>query len=206
MRLAENIQEVIDLLHIDVIGLEIEIVHDQIREAYQVPTVIVDDYEEFKAVVTHYYQYHFAKWHGIEFDMPPDMAWSRAREILDARIRPDSRLARISGNLESTGGWIQAVKNAIRGRQRGLIGVIDAIAESMKEAAVKQYVTAVFLDCINPVDFYTKVAFMQEYIQRYGSVVLPGEELLSPYELAANLDAVIQNHVRLINQFRNTLQ
>jgi hypothetical protein len=206
MRLAQNVQEIIDLLHIDILAHEIELVHDQIREVYRVPIAVADDYEDFKAVVTHYYQYHFAAWHHIEFEMPPDMAWGRVREILEERSRPDTRLSRISGYLHENGEWIQAVKNAMRGRHVGVIGVIDSIAEGMKEAAVKQYVTAVFLDCLNPLDFETKVAFMMEYIERYGRIVLPGEDLLSPYELAANLDAVIQNHVRLINQFRTTLQ
>ena len=87
-----------------------------------------------------------------------------------------------------------------------MIGVIDAIAEGMKKQAARRYVEAVFLDCLDPLDFDTKVAFMQEYLELYGAVVLPDEELMSSYQLAANLESVVQNHVNLINQFRTTLR
>ncbi len=206
MRPAENVQDLIDLLNIDVIGREVEAVHNLIRESYVVPYPIADSFDDFKAIVTHYYQYHFSMWYGIEFDMEPDMAWGRVTNILRNMPRPDARLSRISTYLDAQGSWNQAIINTLTGRHGGLISVIDQIAEAMKADAVKQYVTAVFLDCINPLNFETKVLFAQQYLERYGHMVLPGEELLSPYELAAQLEPVIEQHVRLINEFRHTLQ
>ena len=87
-----------------------------------------------------------------------------------------------------------------------MIACIDAIAESIKKDAVKKYIEAVFLACIDPLDYTTRVSFMEEYVRRYGNVILPNEDLLSPYELAAHLEAVVENHVGLVNQFRRTLQ
>ncbi len=207
MRRAQSVQDLIDLLHIDIIGSEIESKHSMIREAYRVPKYVADDYDDFKAIVLHYYQYHHAAWLNVDFGMPPDMAHGRVLEILNNMSRPDTRLSRVRGYLDQEGGgYVKAIKNALRGRDRGLVGVIDDIAEAMKQEAVKQYVTAVFLDGMDPLDFETRVAFMEEYIRRYGNVVLPGEDLMSPYELAAHLEVVIENHVKLVNQFRNTLQ
>ena len=87
-----------------------------------------------------------------------------------------------------------------------MIKILDIITEGLKREAVTHYVTAVFLDAIDPIDWDTKVRFMEEYIERYGHVVLPDEELLSPYELASRMEAVIENHCNLINQFRTRLQ
>ena len=47
---------------------------------------------------------------------------------------------------------------------------------------------------------------MREYIKRYGQVVLPGEDLESLYLLATKIETVIQNHVRVINELRTSLQ
>jgi hypothetical protein len=87
-----------------------------------------------------------------------------------------------------------------------MIGVIDAIAEGIKNEAISRYVSAVFLDCVNPMDFNKKILFVQEYLKSFGDVLLPDEEFLSIYELANDLEAIIQNHVKLINEFRKRLQ
>ncbi len=132
------------------------------------------------------------------------MAYGQVRHILESMPHPDARISHIHGVFQD--GWTQAVKNGTRGLNGGMIGVIDAIAEGMKKQAARRYVEAVFLDCLDPLDFDTKVAFMQEYLELYGAVVLPDEELMSSYQLAANLESVVQNHVNLINQFRTTLR
>jgi len=203
---ARSIKDILDLLHIDVIGEEIESVHNMIRESYTVKKYVVGSYDEFKQEVSQYYSYHFSNWIEAPTAMPLDMAHGGAREILD--YSPDTRLSRIEGVLdkEGGGGYVAAVKNCLSGRHGGLVGVIDAIAEGIKQQAVKRYVRAVFLDCVNPLDFDKRVAFMQEYLNTYGGLLLPNEDLLSVYDLAANFEAVIQHHVRLVNEFRKTLQ
>ncbi len=203
---ANSIHDIIAMLHIDVIGGEIEARHVMIRESYKIPKYVANDYEDFKAIVSNYYQYHFSMWIGAGPIMPDDMAFGEVNKILKQMPRPDSKMARVQSALESEGGFVSSVKRALYGRDGGLIGVIDSIAESIKKDAVKRYVRTVFLECVNPINFDMKVKFMREYLETYGKVILAGDLLLSPYELAANLEAVIQNHVRLVNEFRKSLQ
>ena len=98
------------------------------------------------------------------------------------------------------------MKNCLSGRHGGLVACVDAIADAMREDAVTNYVESVFLGAMNPMDFNFCVRLMEEYVKIYGHVLLAGEELLSPAELAGNLQIVIQNHVRLLNDWRKTLQ
>jgi len=203
---AKSIKEILDLLHVDVIAERIESVHKMIRESYTVSKYIVENYEEFKQEITAYYQYHFAMWmHGTP-TMPYRLAHQRVNNLLDNS--PSPNLAKVRDILGISGetGYIVAYKNAKTGRYGGLLGVIDAIADGMKNDAVTKYVSAVFLDCVDPLNFEKRIQFMQEYLNLYGGVLLPGEDLLSVYELANSLEAVIQNHVKLINEFRKTLQ
>lgn len=134
------------------------------------------------------------------------MAYSEVQRILRAQPRPDSRLSKIRSYLDKEGGFHQSVKNSLKGRHGGLVGVIDTIAEGIKKEAVERYVTAVFLDCVDPLDYDQRVRFMKEYLKRYGSVLLPGEEKLSPYELAVQLESVVEAHVALVNRVREKLQ
>ncbi len=203
---ATNVQDLIDLLHPDIIGGEVESRFDMIRESYQLLSPIVPDYDAFKAVVTDFYQYAFQEWYNATIEMPPAMAWGQAHRILQRLSLPDARLSRIRTYLDNQGGYHLAIKNCLRGRDGGLIKVLDTITEGMKREAVQQYVTSVFLDAIDPLGWDIRIRFMEEYVQRYGHLVLPDEELLSPTELAAHMEAVIESHVGLVNQFRTRLQ
>lgn len=206
MQKARSVQDLIDWLNIDFVGREIESKHNMIREAYQVPKYVADDYEDLKIILIHYYQYHFSAWMKVGFHMPEGMAWRRTWDIMHTTPHPDSRLTLIRGYMEKHGGFHQAVKNALTGRHGGLVSIIDQIAEAIKDEAVTQYVTAVFLDCIDPNDFSTRTALMREYKRIYGHVILPGDRLLSAEELAANIELVIDRHVQLINEFRKFMQ
>ncbi|MEI8348731.1 MAG: hypothetical protein WCI77_01120 [Candidatus Omnitrophota bacterium] len=203
---AKSVKEVIALLHVDVIAEQIESVHKIIRESYKVKKYVVEDYEEFKNEISRYYQYHFSMWIDADSIMPPDLAHTRARNIL--KNQPNTNLPEIRDVLGSSGenGYTISYKNAKTGRYGGLIGVIDALAEGIKNDAISKYVSAVFLDCVNPMDFDKKIYFIQEYLKTYGQILLPGEEFLSIYELANDLEAIIQNHVKIINEFRKKLQ
>lgn len=65
MRQATSVQQLIDLLHIDIIG-QIESQHDMIRDSYSLQTYIARDYEHVKAILTHYYRFHHERWMNID--------------------------------------------------------------------------------------------------------------------------------------------
>ncbi|MFH1803071.1 MAG: hypothetical protein ABH864_06530 [archaeon] len=207
MGLVRSVHELIDMLHIDRIGREVECVHNMIRENYRVKKYVVSSYEEFQSFVIEYYQYHYGVWRNTPHPFPDE--WSRdfARGMIEKR-HPDSRLVKVGGLLEQKGGFALALKNAKTGRNGGLVGVIDLIAECLKEDAVREWVKGVFLGGVEPDNFGQRVALMTEYINHYGERILDGEHMMSPYELClpGNFEYVIESHVRLANEFRKTLQ
>lgn len=206
MFVAKSIKEILNLLHVDVIAERIESVHKMIRENYKVKRYFIENYEEFKEEITKYYQHHYTQWLDVDPTMPPELAHSRAHDILENSPNPNlPKIRDILGSTNETG-YSVAYKNAKSGRYGGLVGVIDAIAEGIKNEAISKYVSAVFLDCIDPLNFDKRIEFMQAYLDMFGAVLLPDEELLSVYELASDLEAVVQNHVKLINDFRKKLQ
>lgn len=192
MSTARSFQEILDLLHIDVISSQVESVQDMIREAYTVRTYVVQDYEEFKREIQRYYEYHSRTWMEVD----------SGALILGQGGGSGTALSRAS---ELTSGHAQAFKRAKTGRNGGLLGVINEIAENFKKVAIQQYVDSVLKNSINPLDFYTKVDFMEEYLRRYG-VLLSGEEHMTAYEMAADIEGVINRHVGMINMFRNIVQ
>jgi len=168
MPTANSVQDLIDLLHIDVIGL-IESRHDQIREAYVVPPV-AEDFEDFKRITVDYVRYHNCEWYGLDFGT--DRAWDQVRTVLNDIFPPEPSLSRIQGFLDAQGSYIQAVKNSITGRHGGLIAVVDSIAVKIKQNAVRQWIQSVFLTGIDPLNYARKVEFACEYLDRYGHLLL----------------------------------
>lgn len=203
MRQYRSVLDLIELLHIDRIGA-IEAEHKMIREGYKVKKYTVESYEEFLVVVVGYYQYHSSLTFGQGEVMPAWLAEGYVSQILDSSPLP--WLAKIANMLGAKeGGFKIAAANSMSGRHGGLPSVIDAVALGMSQKAVRQYIDAVFLR-INPLDYDIRVAFMQEYLKIFGAVLLNGEVCMSPYELAVNMQAVIENHMKISNEFRKVIQ
>ncbi len=190
LKMAKNIQDILDMLHISVIGKKIDEPHYMIREAYKLPRYIARDYNDCCELGTKYLQYHFSKWTNCPTLLPTDMAFAQVREILD----------------KLQGGFVGAVKNAIRGREKGLVGFIDVIADSLRDEAVEKYIMYVVTTHIPPMDYDLKVRLMKEYLKKYASHILPNEQLMSPYELAANIESLIKFHMEWINSLRKNIQ
>jgi hypothetical protein len=185
-----RLQEIMSKLHIDVISRKIDYVHDAIREEWTVKKYFPKDYEDCHRYLTKYYQYHFARYAKANVKMPDEMAFAYVREILE----------------KSQGGYAVNIKNALKGRHGGMIALINMLADDLKKQAVEQYVGYIINEHVDPLDFPLKVELMRQYISKYARHMLPGEDLMSPYELAANLNQVIKYHVQMVNSYRNIVE
>ena len=184
------LQEILDLLHPDVIGRKIEYVHNRIREEWTVDMYKAKSYEECHEYLTKYYQYHNARWMAVGVKMPEEIAFAAVREILD----------------KGEGGFVLNVKNALRARNGGMITLVNMIAEHFKVDNTEKYVRHIIGTKCNPLDFNLKVQLARAYLERYGKNILPGEPLMNAYELAADFESIIKAHVTLVNQYRNLVQ
>lgn len=203
MRRYRSVLDLIELLHIDRIGA-IEAEHKMIRESYKVKKYTVESYEEFLIAVVGYYQYHSSLTVGRGEVLSAKLAEGYVSDILDSSPLPS--LAKVGNMLGAKdGGFKIASANAQSGRHGGLPGVIDAVAQGMSQKAVRQYIDAVFLR-INPQDYDIRVSFMMEYLKIFGAVLLRGEDCMSPYELANNMQVVLENHMKFSNDFRKVVQ
>lgn len=183
-----DVQAILNKLHIDVIGRVIEYPHNMIRERYKVPKYVADDSQECIRIMVNYFQYHYASWMKVRFTMPYELALAKVKDLLSKK-----------------GGFAQSIKNATKGREGSLISALDAIAEALKEEAMERYIEGVITSCIDPLDYDSKVSLASEYLKLYASHILPGERLVSHYELGANIESLIKYHVKWIVSYRNVV-
>jgi hypothetical protein len=183
-----TVKDILDLLHPDVIAERVDEPHRMIREGFRVPKYVADDYGDCLRIIVGYFQYHFAGWMGLDVVMPYELALTQVKELLSRK-----------------GGFVLAVKNAVRGREGALVSAIDLIAESFRELSVEQFIDGVLTRYINPMDFDLKMRLAGEYLERYAVHVLSGEDIISAAELAGNFERIIKFHVKWVVSYRNML-
>lgn len=187
MARGPGLHEILRMLHISVITEKVDRPQNMIRERWVTPTYVPADYPEFCKIITGYYQYHMQAWLGGPA-MPVDIAFTQARALLE----------------KGQGGYIQMAKCALGGREGSIIAAIDQIAAGIKDQATEAWTGYVLGTFVNPLDYDSKLAIMQSYLREF-SHVLPGEKLMSAYELASNFDAFIKFHLQWINTLRKAV-
>ena len=184
------IDRILDQLHPDVIGREIEYKHNIIRERWTVKNYMPGDYKECMRDLCDYYRYHFCAMFGISMNIPDDRAHHEVKMILE----------------KSQGGYVQGIKNSVRGRHGGMIALVDALAEEMKKDAIEKHISHVIDTHVSPLDFDFQCELIRQYLDKYAKYMLPGEEIMSPYLLAVNYAKVIRTHVEVIRRYRESMQ
>ena len=190
-----SINELLGLLHpdhYDAIDRDVR----QMRQSYYCPAV-VRDYEEFKDVLHSYYK-HYQK---AVFDIDEDAAThdEHHRKIMREyayREIAERLLGAYQGDLRT------AERNAIMGRDGGMIRVIDAMTEGITKFLTENYIRAVFMDAISPSDYNTRFRLAEELIKRFGPVLFPHEELLHPAILGHDLEKLMNGFVQHLHSLR----
>jgi hypothetical protein len=185
---ATHIQEVFDALSIDRIIPKVHQPHKLIREGFRVPVYAVNSYEEAVGLLSQYMKYHTQRWLGGP-PLSDDIAHARVRTILDKKQ-----------------GYVLSVKNAIRGRAGGVVALVNEIAEAIEEEALEMYMRYVIDQMICLLDFEQLIILARQYLREYSHLLLPGEPLMSEYELAGNIEALVRYHNSVLQNYRQMVQ
>jgi hypothetical protein len=166
------------------------------REAFQCPPT-VRDYEEFKAVLYEYFV-HYQKWW---FHADIKAATAKLGGGDDVWRQDAYRFLQ-----EHLGGYdaiLAAERNAVRGREGGMIRVIDDFTEGIIKRHIQTYIESIFYERIGPSDFDLHLRLAAELLRRFGPVLFPGEELLPHYFIGMRLKEILQGfavHVHAIRK------
>ena len=182
-----DLHKILKMLHVSVITEKVDRPINMIRERWVCPKYRPDDYEDCCRMLISFMQYFNSAWTHTSAKMPEDIAFSRVENI-----------------LENKGGFVQVVKDSLAGREGGIVAVLDMITEKMKDEATESYITYILNRYVNPLEYDSKVSLMQEYINEFAHV-LPGERLMSAYEMASNFEGLINFHLKWIYSFRRTI-
>lgn len=164
------------------------------RESYPCPFT-VRNYDAFKDTLCDFY----AHYQTVFFSF----ALREVKEPSEQRAWKNFAYTFIERHLGGyKGGIATAERNAITGREGGMISVIDSLTEGISKLHTETYIQGVFFDHIGRSDYETRFRLAEELLKKYGSFLFPGEELLHHAILGMNLEAFFHGFTTHLHALR----
>jgi hypothetical protein len=193
-----SLRQLLDLLSPDKLGTIHQMVRTM-REAFQCP-YIARDYNDFLRVIYDYFTHYQLTFfnadikRGTVHHQTSDYWKDLSMEFMQ------KHLGSYQGDLRT------AERNAVTGRDGGMIAIIDAMTDSLTKLHTKLYVERVFREYIPQSDLDTRMRLAQELLKQYGDFLFKGEELLPYFFLGMNIEEVIQAFVNHLHNIRRNLR
>jgi hypothetical protein len=187
-----TLQQIFDLLSLDELdALDARV--KQMRESFPCPYK-VSDYDEYKHWLEEYWMLYMkwfcaADYKAVGIEELDALTRQRAYQFIEQTLGGDQQM-------------YTAERDAIAGRNGGLIAIIDQITEALGKLVLKNYISYVFFDLVPRGDFELRDRLAKELIEKYGPVLFPGERLVPYYILGNNLEAFIEGFVMHLHGLR----
>lgn len=153
------------------------------REDFRCPPRVASA-EEFRGVLSRFYAHYERTLHGAG----PDAVF-----VMEDVYVFTKRF--LHGDL---GEW---EKNAVRGRDGGMIGVIDAITDALVKQQTDAYLDRVLWEFI-PTDHHARLQLAEALLAEYGPRLSPGDDRIPAFALANNLEGTLKGLANMIRSSR----
>lgn len=170
------------------IAQRIGIAHDEARMRYPLESNTVEDFSQFREIITGYYNHHYTTCVSRGGGLPASEAYGRAKELLEHENR------RRRGNITS------AFNNAHDGTNGGMRVVLDTIAEGLKAEVVERYITDVFDRHVAPNSWEQKVEIIRQFIAQCGPYLSSSIKAAQPERYAHDYSELIRSYVEGLQQ------
>lgn len=160
--------------------------HDVARETFTLPTMIVRDHQEFKYLITSYVEHH-ARTVG-EGVPTPAAAFGEAKRILDRSFNED----------HYQDGYAHALQMGLDGSQGGMRAVLNAIADTLKQRALGDYLDHVYHQHINVLSKDDNRALSRAFYERFGPILKRFGHEVDEDTFAWNTRAALDYHRQVL--------
>lgn len=165
------------------VAREIGLRHDDARLQYPIRQTTVRTFDEFSAIIGDYYDFHFSRCIGNGARLDSMEAQTRAKELVEREYRNHG------------GDIVTAFNDSCDGTNRGLRGVLDIIADSLKAQSVTSYTRTWFDRLVKPCSWEDKVEIMRQFIDRCGAELSSSINRNQPERYASNYEELIRAYV-----------
>jgi len=165
------------------IAQRIGIAHDEARMRFPLESNTVEDFNQFREIITRYYNHHYTTRVSHGGGLPASEAYGRAKELLEHEYR------RRHGSI------VSAFNNAHDGTNGGLRVVLDTIAEGLKAEVVERYIADAFDRHVAPNSWEQKVEIIRQFIAQCGPYLSSSIKAAQPERYAHDYSELIRSYV-----------
>ena len=151
--------------------------HDTARGSYSLSSTMIPNWPGFENGLLDYYCHHCSVVGGGDLGDP-------AQNLAEAKnyaIRGAGRNATIK----------QLYRNAITGANRGMVGVLDGMANAIKQKYIEGYISSAFDGYLNPCSIDETTEIMRQFFKKCGAFLGSEIDVTRPEYYAANFRSYI---------------
>jgi hypothetical protein len=159
------------------------IAHDEARMRYHLNSNTVQNFDEFRHIITDYYNYHYTNCVSRGGRLPASEAYGRAKELLEREYR------------KRNGDIVSAFNDAHDGTNGGMRNVLDTIADGLKAETIERYMAEVFDRYVTPNSWEDKVEMIRQFISYCGNMLSSSVVAGNPQRYAHDYSGLIRSYI-----------
>ena len=179
------LKEILDLIAPEALRDRCREFHES-REQFEPRILTTSSYDEMMEELGRFVGMVQQRWFHAPFPWPKDRAEQTARRLLNKSL---------GDNLHPKSGEFKAAQLCRHGDQGGMRTVLDALADSLLEEALVQYLDCQVLPMIYELDPQSSLRLAESYLERYPEQ--PEHYRENPASIALRWRQVIHRHARL---------
>lgn len=184
--MAVDVDKILGLLDQTYINRAVLQQHDVARETFKLPTMVVRDHAEFKYLLTAYIEHHLRT--TGEGAPGAAAAFGEAKRILDRAFNEDPY----------QDGYARALQMALDGNQGGMRAVLNAIADTLRQRALADYMDHVYYQHINVLSKDDNRALSRAFYARFGPILKRFGHEVDEDTFAWNTRAALDYHRQIL--------
>ena len=160
---------------------------DSARASYVMDSITINRYEDFNDVIVSYYSHLLHHSEGTHAPIDPIANAAEALSLLER-------------SFATKGGLKAALAEAREGINGGLRLVLDMVTDKFKREEQEKHINCVLKSAMDPMDWETKVALMDELMRRLKHVLPPKIGSQPPERFAGQYEIIVKAYVDSINE------
>jgi len=165
------------------IAQRLGIAHDEVRMRYPLRTNTVGSFNEFRTLITDYYNHHYTGCVSRGGRLAASEAYGKAKEILEREYR------------KRNGDIVSAYNDAQDGTNGGMRVVLDTIAEGIKAEVVERYITDCFDRHVAPNSWEQTVEIIRQFISHRRNMLSASVVASQPQRYANDYSGLIRSYI-----------
>ena len=168
--------------------------HNEARLRYSAPMISIENYREFEALITHYYQYHYSLCVSQGGQRSSADALQEAIKIIEGAYR------RQRVNINS------AYSDALNGTNGGVGEILNLLADGLRIDAEENYLNSVFDRYVARGEYSEQVDIIRQFFEHCSVALGQDIDVSKPERYARDYRDLIRSYLMALREIHRPMR